>query len=170
MKLNLGENIRKYRKRIDWTQEQLADRLGVSYQSVSRWESGNGYPDMEHLPTMARLFSVTMDDLIGYGEENEKLSKREMEEKFRKTLAGGDVDEIVSLMRLLRYEYLEEFDQIYFSLTSLRPGKLTESPKFMEELRLLIGEYLKHGRLQAAKISMINIMIGLEDDEHFEHL
>ena len=170
MKLNLCENIRKYRKRIDWTQEQLADRLGVSYQSVSRWESGNGYPDMEHLPTMARLFSVTMDDLIGYGDENEKLSNREMKEKFRQTLAGGDVDEIVSLMRLLRYEYLEEFDQIYFSLTSLRPGKLTESPKFMEELRLLIGEYLKHGRLQAAKISMINTMIGLEDDEHFEHL
>ena len=33
MKLNLGENIRRYRKRIEWTQEQLADRLGVSYQS-----------------------------------------------------------------------------------------------------------------------------------------
>ncbi len=170
MKLNLGENIRKYRKRIDWTQEQLADRLGVSYQSVSRWESGNGYPDMEHLPTMARLFSVTMDDLIGYGAENEKLPNREMTEKFRQTLADGDIDEIVSLMRLLRYEYLEEFDQIYFPLVSLHHGKLTESPKFMEELRLLIGEYLKHGRLQSAKISMINTMIQLEDDEHFEHL
>ena len=105
MKLNLGENIRKYRKRIDWTQEQLADRLGVSYQSVSRWESGNGYPDMEHLPTMARLFSVTMDDLIGYGDENEKIPCHEMEKRFRKVLMSEDMDEIVSLMRLIRYEY-----------------------------------------------------------------
>lgn len=143
MKLNLGENIRKYRKRIDWTQEQLADRLGVSYQSVSRWESGNGYPDMEHLPTMARLFSVTMDDLIGYGDENQKLPRMKMAEKFRESLKNGDIDEIVSLMRLIRYEYFDELDQVYFPLLSVRPGKLTESPKFMEELRLLTGEYLE---------------------------
>ena len=40
MKLNLGENIRIQRRKINWTQEQLADRLGVSGQSVSRWEKG----------------------------------------------------------------------------------------------------------------------------------
>ena len=171
MKLNLGENIRKYRKRIDWTQEQLADRLGVSYQSVSRWESGNGYPDMEHLPTMARLFSVTMDDLIGYGDENEKLPNQEMEKKFRETLEKGNIDEIVSLMRLLRYEYLDEFDQIFFPLYhAASRNKLNESPKFMEELRLLVGEYLKHGKQEWAKMSLIEIMIDLEDDEHFERL
>lgn len=170
MKLNLGENIRKYRKRIDWTQEQLADRLGVSYQSVSRWESGNGYPDMEHLPTMARLFSVTMDDLIGYGDENQKLPRMKMAEKFRESLKNGDIDEIVSLMRLIRYEYFDELDQVYFPLLSVRPGKLTESPKFMEELRLLTGEYLKHGNSHSAKYAMIEMMIKLEDDEHFERL
>ena len=153
MKLNLGENIRKYRKRIDWTQEQLANRLGVSCQSVSRWECGDGYPDMEHLPTMARLFSVTMDDLIGYGDENEKLSCYEMKNKFRNVLRHGEIDEIVSFMRLIRYEYLDQFDQIYIPLTSMysctRPdGKLNESPKFMEELRLLVNEYLNHGTTQ----------------------
>ncbi len=174
MKLNLGENIRKYRKRIDWTQEQLADRLGVSYQSVSRWESGNGYPDMEHLPTMARLFSVTMDDLIGYGDENEKLPRQEMEKRFRKVLMSEDIDEIVSLMRLLRYEYIDEFDQIYFPLGGLsnqRRTELSESPKFMEELRLLIEEYIKRGRLQDVKHDLLyNIMIDFEDEEHFEKL
>ncbi len=174
MKLNLGENIRKYRKRIDWTQEQLADRLGVSYQSVSRWESGNGYPDMEHLPTMARLFSVTMDDLIGYGDENEKLPRREMEKRFRKVLMSEDIDEIVSLMRLLRYEYIDEFGQIYFPLGGLsnqRRTELSESPKFMEELRLLVGEYLKHNRSRNAKDDLLyNIMIDFEDEEHFEKL
>ena len=40
MKLSIGENIRKYRKQADLTQEELADKLGVSYQSVSRWENG----------------------------------------------------------------------------------------------------------------------------------
>ena len=39
MKLKIGDNIRAYRRKIAWTQEQLADRLGVSGQSVSRWEN-----------------------------------------------------------------------------------------------------------------------------------
>ena len=40
MKLNLGENIRKHRRRLDLTQDELAERLGVSFQTVSRWENG----------------------------------------------------------------------------------------------------------------------------------
>lgn len=175
MKLNLGENIRRYRKRIDWTQEQLADRLGVSYQSVSRWECGDGYPDMEHLPTLARLFSVTIDELIGYGNEKDKLSVQELGKQFRKMLWNGEIDEIIAFMRLIRFEYLDEFDWIFHVLPSVsycdRPdGKLYESPEFMEELRLLVGEYLKCGTKTWAKTSLIELMIQLEDDEHFERL
>ena len=40
MNLKIGENLREYRRRDNITQQQLADRLGVSYQSVSRWECG----------------------------------------------------------------------------------------------------------------------------------
>ena len=40
MHLKIGENLREYRRRDNITQQQLADRLGVSYQSVSRWECG----------------------------------------------------------------------------------------------------------------------------------
>ena len=40
MKLNLGENIRRLRRLHDWTQDELADRLGTTSQSVSRWENG----------------------------------------------------------------------------------------------------------------------------------
>ena len=49
MKLMIGENIRAYRKKHDLTQEELAERLGVTYQSVSRWENGATYPDLELL-------------------------------------------------------------------------------------------------------------------------
>ena len=44
MKLNIGENIRKYRKQMEMTQEQLAERLGTSVQSVSRWETAATLP------------------------------------------------------------------------------------------------------------------------------
>lgn len=64
MNLKLGENIRNLRLQHKLTQEQLADHLGVSYQSVSRWENGVTYPDIEYLPAIARHFSVTTDHLL----------------------------------------------------------------------------------------------------------
>ena len=47
MKLTIGENIRRFRKEHDLTQEALAERLGVTYQSVSRWENGTTYPEID---------------------------------------------------------------------------------------------------------------------------
>jgi transcriptional regulator with XRE-family HTH domain len=54
------------------TQEQFADRLGVSYQSVSRWENGVTYPDIEFLPAIAKQFSVSLDYLLGQ-DDTEKV-------------------------------------------------------------------------------------------------
>ena len=63
MKLSLGENIRNYRRKQDLTQEEFAECLGVSYQSVSRWENGTTYPDIELLPAISKLFGITVDEL-----------------------------------------------------------------------------------------------------------
>ena len=49
MKLTIGNNIRTLRRKADLTQEELAAQIGVSCQSVSRWEQGTTYPDMELL-------------------------------------------------------------------------------------------------------------------------
>ena len=65
MKLLIGENIKSLRKLKDITQEQLAEMLNVSCQSVSRWELGVCYPDMELLPVMAQIFETTVDKLLG---------------------------------------------------------------------------------------------------------
>lgn len=63
MKLTIGENIRNYRRQQDLTQEEFAECLGVSYQSVSRWENGATYPDIELLPAISKLLGITVDEL-----------------------------------------------------------------------------------------------------------
>lgn len=65
MKLYLGENMRKLRLAKDMTQEALADELGVSPQTVSRWEGCSSYPDVELLPEIAGYFDISVDALIG---------------------------------------------------------------------------------------------------------
>lgn len=59
-----SENLRRLRQSKDYTQEQAAERLGVSPQSVSRWECGNTLPDVLLLPAIAELYCVTVDDLF----------------------------------------------------------------------------------------------------------
>ncbi len=58
-----SQNLRRLRLEKNLTQEQLANTLGVSVQSVSRWECGNTLPDVMLLPEIARLYGVTVDDL-----------------------------------------------------------------------------------------------------------
>ncbi len=66
MKLNLANNIKKYRKQKDMTQEALAECLGVSPQAVSRWENNTTYPDVELIPVLAHLFEISTDELFDY--------------------------------------------------------------------------------------------------------
>ena len=60
----LGEKIARARKRCGLTQEQLAERLDVTRQSVSRWESGAAFPEMEKMVRLARLLGVSCDYLL----------------------------------------------------------------------------------------------------------
>lgn len=65
MEILLGRNLRRLRAEKSMTQERLAELLGVTPQSVSRWETGGAYPDITLLPVIAGIFGVTTDTLLG---------------------------------------------------------------------------------------------------------
>ena len=62
--MTLGEKIAKQRKELNYTQEQLADILGVSRQSISKWESDIAYPETDKLVKMGKLFECSIDYLL----------------------------------------------------------------------------------------------------------
>ena len=71
--MSFGENLQFLRKKNNITQEQLAEKLGVSRQSVSKWESDGSYPEMDKLLQLCEMFSCNMDSLMrGSVEENVK--------------------------------------------------------------------------------------------------
>ena len=68
-----GERIRYLRKQNNLTQEKLADFLGVTYQSVSKWECGTTMPDISMIVPLAKIFNVSIDELFGINSiENDK--------------------------------------------------------------------------------------------------
>ena len=64
MVLQIGENIKQLRSEAGLTQRALAYKLKISAQAVSKWEIGISYPDVTLLPQIAKLFSVSIDELF----------------------------------------------------------------------------------------------------------
>lgn len=62
--MTFGEKIQKLRKEGGFSQEELADQLGVSRQAISKWERDSGYPETEKMIHMGRIFNVTLDYLL----------------------------------------------------------------------------------------------------------
>ncbi len=61
----LQENILALRRKAGLSQEQLAEQLEVTRQTISKWEGGHSVPDLEKLQAMCRVFGVTLDELTG---------------------------------------------------------------------------------------------------------
>ena len=62
--MNVSQKIKDLRNQQGWSQEKLAEKLGVSRQAVTKWETGAGTPDIENLAALARVFGVTTDELL----------------------------------------------------------------------------------------------------------
>ena len=63
--MKFNENLKYLRKKEGITQEQLAEKLNVSRQAVTKWESGQSLPDIENLKEISYIFSVSIDSLVG---------------------------------------------------------------------------------------------------------
>jgi len=66
MKLTIGNKIKSLRKKHNLTQEQLAEHLGISFQSISKWENNIALPDITFVPSIAAFFEVSIDELFNY--------------------------------------------------------------------------------------------------------
>lgn len=71
----IGKNITRLRKNANMTQLELAEKLSYSDKSVSKWEQGNGIPDVRILMQIAKLFGVTLDDLVHVQKERKLMPK-----------------------------------------------------------------------------------------------
>ena len=88
--LEFGERLKQYRKARGLTQQELADLLGVSNKSVSRWESGS-YPDVATLGPLAHALGVTVDDLLGVAPPLRSLGRADWQNwlSFAFAIGGG---------------------------------------------------------------------------------
>lgn len=73
-KSNIARNLAALRQLNKFSQEDVAERIGVSRQAVAKWESGQSVPDILNCDTLAKLYDIELNDLIRYDEEQTGIS------------------------------------------------------------------------------------------------
>ncbi|MDR0917308.1 MAG: helix-turn-helix transcriptional regulator, partial [Oscillospiraceae bacterium] len=111
MDIKISENIKRLRRERNITQDALAAALGVTPQSVSKWEVGACYPDIELIPQIARFFAVSTDELFGTNDDREKKMLRAFRESVR-AIPWNETERKFPLYR----EIIREFPENYYLL------------------------------------------------------
>ena len=94
--IKIGSFLRELRKEKELTQEQLAEKFGVSSRSVSRWENGNTMPELGILVELADYYEVDIKEIID-GERKSEIMKKEEKETLRKVADYAEAEKKPSL-------------------------------------------------------------------------
>jgi len=166
MKLNLGNHIRTNRRRMNLTQEQLAEKFGTSAQAVSRWENGTTYPDLEMLPMIASFFGVSIDTLLGCTEEEKKARCDELTNELKNAIHKKDTEKLIETLREIRRN-LREYNYYWFwgLFNDLFYSGVYQNDKVLEEIRLLSDE-ISISCCKTDYEQIIGWMANMEDEEH----
>ena len=110
--MSFNEKLQKLRKENKLSQEQLADMLDVTRQSVSKWESGMTYPEMDKLISMCKIFKCSLDDLTNDDIKEIKVdSKKGFNDYINYFL--NFIDQIIDMFRAMTFK---QFLKMVFSL------------------------------------------------------
>ena len=146
MELMIGNKIKKLRRDRDLTQEEVATHIGISCQAISKWERGDGYPDITMLPTLANYFGVSIDALIGMDEISSANRLSEINQRWQENRALGHHKENVELMRIALKSYPNNallLMQLSCSLERL-DGTEKEKKEYLKESIMLHEQILKY--------------------------
>lgn len=108
--MELHNNIREYRKNANLTQEQLAEALGVTGASVSKWENGQSTPDLGMLTELADLFGISVDALLGHRVREDRLT--ELEHQVEERTKQGKLEEACSLAEQILRNYPNHYSAV----------------------------------------------------------
>ena len=163
--IKLGEKIKALRKQRDISQEVLADYLGVTFQAVSKWETGTAMPDIALIPAIASFFGISTDELFDYNRlENEKkvedicdkaykyrvCDPAKSEEILREGLKQFPGNDIILNNLLYVIDISERTGEVISLCRSLIESTRDDTVKY-DALRILAGAYKVVGDYSHAK-------------------
>jgi len=153
MELKMGEKIRTLRKARDISQEVLAQALGVTFQAVSKWETGSALPDVTLIPAIAGFFGVSTDELFDVNMlEQERLVEDICNNAFKYRFSDPDKAE-----EILR-EGLKRFPGNEIILNNLLVEYTVQGPERNDDIIALCKSILEIARLDDVRYDVLRIL------------
>lgn len=161
--LYLPENLKKYRILKNLTQEDVATYLGITAQSVSKWERGESYPDIAFLPALANIFETSLDLLIGMDTIRAEETRFNIHKKAVAFQRSGDFDAAEKTYRDALLIYPNKPGMILGLASTLAlKGNIEEAIELMERgLPLSINE--KQKSTMRATLCFLYLKAGRDD-------
>ncbi|ADL33394.1 HTH/TPR domain-containing protein [Butyrivibrio proteoclasticus B316] len=159
----LPANLKKYRIQKDLTQEDVAEFLGITAQSVSKWERGESYPDITLLPALANIFETSVDLLLGMDTIRAEQTRLDIHKKAISFQRSGNYDMAEKTYREALLIYPNKPGMILGLASTLAlKGETEEAIELMERgLPISINE--KQKATMRATLCFLYLKSGRED-------
>lgn len=169
MEMQIAENIKRLRKVNSWTQEQLAEALGVTVGAVYKWENKQSMPEIKLLVEMAELFETSVDALLGYGWQSGRMGDAAM--RIKEYAHERSMAECHRYAEQSLKKYPNSFEVVYQSAAayfhSMDPKLIPRAIElYREALRLIDQNPYDDVSMEMIenRIAMCDCLLGKVDD------
>lgn len=161
--LKIADNIVRLRHDKKITQDQLAEFIGITKSSVSKWETGQSIPDVALLPQLAAFFDVTVDELIGYNLQLSKEQIQKLYQDFAAEFASCPFEEVMDKIQT----YVKRYYSCYpflFNVCALwiNHYMLADGKERQAEILVSISELCEHIKENCKDVGICNDTIVLQ--------
>lgn len=164
--LPISNVIRKLRRDRNITQEELAAAVGVTYQSVSRWENAQAYPDMELIPIIARYFDISTDILFGTDIETVDNKLNAHYQKIKEY--QNEPEKFYHACKSAYHEFPKEF---YFGILLCRcyvTYGIRPYEKHLDEIRNICQNIMDNCTNEDFRIEAMDAIAVAEEEDHLD--
>lgn len=172
--MNISETIRKYRKKLGMTQEQMATKLGVSAPAVNKWENGISYPDITILAPLARILGIDVNELLSFHEE---LSENEMA-LFINQMSANIIEKGVDTAFLEAQDLINQYPncnklilwsaQVLNGYLVMKPQEVEEKSKYENLIRSWFKQVAFCDDVELAKAAQMSLAQSFIRDKQFD--
>ncbi len=172
MKIQIADNIKRFRIASGYTQNDLAALLSVSPQAVSRWENGQAFPDITFLPLLAKYLNVSIDEMMGLETQQSKKLEKELYER-KQAIIEDESEKLQNELRILEiYEelahtkifYLIGYFQYLMCMKNKENSMSKELEDRVEIARQMIRDCLRKSNMHD-RMNLLSTVASYEDEK-----
>ncbi|MDO4260479.1 MAG: helix-turn-helix transcriptional regulator [Eubacteriales bacterium] len=146
--MKIGEKISKIRKMSRMTQEELAEKIHVSRQTISKWEKGTSSPDLESAVALCRFFQISLDDFMEKGGEMEHKPKE-----------GISLEDLIKIHRRMQYMTILLLGGLFFLVIGIMAALFLASlSNVAESMEYMMYRYIVTGQYAYAPVDYFSLL------------